>query len=301
MLGINQLTTGIFRALNQFSQMDFVGGKGYLFLNDRILPKLPVYEFLHTIRIFQDYQLNSVHKFSDSFPAGITAFTLLREDMDSLKLFIPMFQKELLRRHGVDVSEFFKGDKFIVELLPTLRPDLAVLLQPDLFNTNIDSITNELSFGIDKNWLDEFSALLEIPNKIKFWRNKIWKLLEEPIKNQVKSFVELAVALNGLSKDIDMKEFSLSASSINKSKYQTSLSGMLRGNVDDSMRQFLSAAVQYLTRLPAEQVEVPIDIVRALKEVERILRIEEQALSKSNQELLNFYLLQIARYVGDNG
>ena len=48
-------------------------------------------------------------------------------------------------------------------------------------------------------------------------------------------------------------------------------------------------------------VEVPIDIVRALKEVERILRIEKQALSKKEQELLNFYLLQIAHHVGDNG
>jgi len=46
---------------------------------------------------------------------------------------------------------------------------------------------------------------------------------------------------------------------------------------------------------------VPVDIVRALKDVERILRIEEQALSKNKQELLNFYLFQIARYVGDNG
>jgi aspartate/methionine/tyrosine aminotransferase len=301
MLGINQLTTGLFRAMNQFSQQDFIGGSGSLYLNDRILPRLPVYEILHTIRIFQDHKLYYVQKFSDSFPAGITAFALLREDMDSLQMFLPMLQKELLRRHGIDVSEFFKGDKFIVELLPTLRPDLAVLLQPDIFNTEAQTITSKIKHEIDKDWLEEFSKLLRIPHQINFWREKIWKLLEEPVKNQVKSFVELAVALNRLSRDVDTKEFILKSSSITKSKVESSLTSLLGGSVDDSMKQFLTAAVQYLTRLPAEQVEVPIDIVRALKEVERILRIDEQAVSKNKQELLNFYLAQISRYVGDNG
>ena len=301
MLGINQLTTGLFRALNQFSQQEFVGGSGYLYLSDRILPRLPVYEILHSIRIFQDQHLINVQKFSDSFPAGITAFTLLREDMDSLEMFVPMLQKELLRRHGIDVSEFFKDDKFITELLPTVRPDLAVLLQPDIFNTEVENVISELKFEIDKKWLDEFAQLLRVPRQIRFWRNKIWKLLEEPVKNQVKSFVELAVALNRLSKDVDAKEFVLKSPALSKSKVESSLSSLLGGSVDDSMKQFLTAAVQYLTRLPAEQVEVPVDIVRALKEVERILRIDEQALSKNKQELLNFYLAQISRYVGDNG
>ncbi len=301
MLGINQLTTGLFRALNQFSQQEFVGGSGYLYLSDRILPRLPVYEILHTIRIFQDKELSIVQKFSDSFPAGITAFTLLREDMDSLQMFIPMFQKELLRRHGIDVSEFFKNDKFIIELLPTVRPDLAVLLQPDIFNTEAENVIHEIKYEIDKNWLDEFARLLRMPRQIRFWRRKILALLEEPVKNQVKSFVELAVALNRLSKDVDAKEFVLKSPALTKSKVESSLSSLLGGSIDDSMRQFLTAAVQYLTRLPAEQVEVPVDIVRALKEVERILRIDEQALSKNKQELLNFYLAQISRYVGDNG
>jgi hypothetical protein len=291
----------LFRALNQFSQQEFVGGSGYLYLSDRILPRLPVYEILHTIRIFQDKELSIVQKFSDSFPAGITAFTLLREDMDSLQMFIPMFQKELLRRHGIDVSEFFKNDKFIIELLPTVRPDLAVLLQPDIFNTEAENVIHEIKYEIDKNWLDEFARLLRMPRQIRFWRRKILALLEEPVKNQVKSFVELAVALNRLSKDVDAKEFVLKSPALTKSKVESSLSSLLGGSIDDSMRQFLTAAVQYLTRLPAEQVEVPVDIVRALKEVERILRIDEQALSKNKQELLNFYLAQISRYVGDNG
>ncbi|MBI1937662.1 MAG: aminotransferase class I/II-fold pyridoxal phosphate-dependent enzyme [Ignavibacteriales bacterium] len=300
-LGVNQLTTGLFRALNQFSQMEFVGGNGYQLLHERILPHLPVYEILQTTRIFQDKELIHLNKFSNSFPAGITAFTLLREDMDSMEIFIPLLQKELLRRHGINVSEFFKGDNFIYELLPTLRPDLAVLIQPDLFNTDRQNVVKEIKYEIPADWLEEFSALLDVPGKINYWRNLTWKLLEEPIKNQVKSFVELAIALNTLSKDIDTREFTSAAASVKKTKFETSLADLLKGKVDDSMREFLTAAVQYLTRLPAEMVEVPIDIVRALKDVERILRIEEQALSKKKQELLNFYLLQIARHVGDNG
>lgn len=300
-LGINQLTTGLFRALNQFSQKEFVGNSGYQLLNDRVLPRLPVYEILHTLRIFQDYELKNVTKFSEAFPAGLTSFALLREDTDSLKLFVPVLQKELLRRHGINVSEFFVGDQFISELLPTLRPDLAILLQPDLFNTDIKIISQDSRKKIPQIWLDEFSELLILPKKIKYWREKIWSLLENPVKEQVKSFVELAIALNTLSKDIDTRDFSSALSTTKKTKFESSLAYMFRGKVDDSMRQFLSAAVQYLTILPSEMVEVPIDIVRALKEVERILRIEEQALSKKKQELLNFYLLQIAHLAGDNG
>ncbi|NWF90263.1 MAG: hypothetical protein HXY50_12490 [Ignavibacteriaceae bacterium] len=300
-LGINQLSTGLFRALNQFSQKEFVGGSGYQLLTDRILPRLPVYEILQTLRILQDCSLKNVSKFSNAFPAGLTAFALLREDMDSLPLFIPLFQKELLRRHGVNVTEFFKDDKFITELLPTVRPDLAVLLQPDLFNTKIESLLGKFHRNISKAWIDDFTSLLIIPEKITYWREKVWALLEEPVKEQVKSFVELAVALNTLSKDIDTRDFTAAITSAKQSKIETSIAYLFKSGVDDSMRDFLSAAVQYLTRLPSQMVEVPIDIVRALKEVERILRIEEQALTKSKQDLLNFYLLQIAHHVGDNG
>ena len=48
-------------------------------------------------------------------------------------------------------------------------------------------------------------------------------------------------------------------------------------------------------------MEVPVNVVRAMREVERIVRIEEQAVSPSRQALLRFYLLQIARAAGENG
>ena len=73
------------------------------------------------------------------------------------------------------------------------------------------------------------------------------------------------------------------------------------GRPDDEMRQFLAAAVGYLTAASAGMVEVPTNVVRALKEVERIAEIEDQALKPEQQDQLRFYLLQIARLASDNG
>lgn len=300
-LGVNQLTTGLFRALEEFKDTKYSGGDGSAVLQDRILPNLPVYEILHTIRIYQDCELHYLDKMLDVFPAGNSAIGALKEDIDSMYKVIPLLQSELLRRHGISVNEFFDDEGFIVELLPTLRPDLAVLLQPDLFNTDMNGITKNIKGTIDEEWLTEFDELLNLPGRIGVWRKKIWELLEDPVREQVKSFIELSVALYSLSKDIDTADIRLSQSSIKKQKFETSLTDLLKGKMDDSMRQFLSAAVQYLTRLPEDMIEVPIDIIRALKDVERILRIEEQALNEKDQDLLKYYILQTARLVGENG
>jgi hypothetical protein len=70
---------------------------------------------------------------------------------------------------------------------------------------------------------------------------------------------------------------------------------------DDNMHQFLAAAFEYLSSLSESSIEVPINIIRALKDVEKIFKIEEQALSIKDQDLLRFNLLQIARIAGENG
>ena len=67
------------------------------------------------------------------------------------------------------------------------------------------------------------------------------------------------------------------------------------------MRQFLVSAVRYLTQLPGKMTEIPIDIIRALRDVERIITIEEQALSSQEQEQIRFYILNMARLCGENG
>ncbi len=299
-LGVNQLTTGLFRALNQFSNLVFPQGDGASMLADRILPNLPVYEILHTTRIYHDVELQYLNRMSEAYPAGNTAFALLREDIDSFEEFIPLIQKELLRRHGLAVNEFFENDKFIEELLPTLRPDLAVLLQPNLFNTDPSVYEKAFNGSVKEEWLAEFKELLKMPEEIIFWREKIWQLLEKPVKEQVHSFVQLALALNSFSQEISGQSAAM-AGPMKNVKFQTSISDLMRGRVDDSMRQFLSAAVQYLTRLPEDMVEVPIDIIGALKDVEKILQIEGQALTPKEQDLLKFYTLQAARLAGENG
>ena len=48
-------------------------------------------------------------------------------------------------------------------------------------------------------------------------------------------------------------------------------------------------------------IEVPVAIIRSMKEVEKIAKIEEQALPPKKQQLLRFYMLQIARLAGENG
>lgn len=81
----------------------------------------------------------------------------------------------------------------------------------------------------------------------------------------------------------------------------TKVADQLRSVGDDSMRQFLAAAVKYLIQAPEQMENVPIEVIRALRDVERIVRIEQQAITKQEQKLLRYYTLQIARLCGENG
>ncbi|MEW6653168.1 MAG: pyridoxal phosphate-dependent aminotransferase [Bacteroidota bacterium] len=294
-LGINQLTTGLFRSLDEFSQRQNI--EASWLIADRILPNLPVYEILHSLRIYHDVDLIYLNKLEKAFPAGNSALLALREDIDAIKKYLPLFQRELLRRHGIDVNDFFEKDKFIIDLLPTLRADIAVLLQPDLFNTSVEKLFSQINGNVNNNWKNEIWALLEMPEKIKQWRAGIWNLLERPVFQRVASFVELAVALHSLSANSSSKENMFSAKKAKAPQMPT----LSQASVDENMHQFLAAAMEYLSAVSQEMVEVPINIIRALKEAERIIKIEEQALTSKQQDLLRFYLLQIARLTGENG
>jgi len=297
-LGINQLTTGLFRALDGFSQKRFAEGETLALIEDRILPNLPVYEILHTLRLYHDVDLVYLNKLEKAFPAGNSAFVALREDVDSLNKYLVLFQRELLRRHGVDVTDFFESGKFIPNLLPTLRPDLAVLFQADIFNTDPDVFFSSISGSYNSEWGIETKKILLLPRTIKYWRIKIWELLEDRVFSRVESFVELASALYTLSLNNNTKELNFTP---NKLKIPNDISKYFGMQGDDNMHQFLAAAFEYLTAVSQGMVEVPINIVRAMNEVEKIIKIEEQALSPKEQDLLRFYLLQIARHTGENG
>jgi hypothetical protein len=298
-LGINQVTTGLFRALNTFSRGESVEGNPETFIADRILPHLPVYEILRSLRLYHDPDQTYLRAIERAFPAGNSAFLALREDLDAMGKYIPLFQQELLRRHGIDVGDFFEGITFIPDLLPTLRPDIAVLMQPDLFNTDAERFRKRIETPIDGEWLDAVGRLLSAPAEIRRWRADAWVLLATPVFQRVESFVELAVALYSLSAGKAGPDLPLAPRAVKIPSRLDSFFRMSGG--DDEMRQFLAAATEYLTIASEGLVEVPANIIRAMKEVERIAAIEEQALEAGEQDRLRFYLLQIARITGESG
>ncbi len=302
-LGISQLTTGLFRALDLFAARQFPEGAGTALLGDRILPNLPVYEILQNLRLFQDIDQTRLRSLERVFQAGNSALTALREDRDAMGRYLGLLRKELVRRHGLSVPHFFDGDLFQPHLLPTVRPDLAVLLQPDLVNTDEGAFFEVLQgkggqARIDPLWRREVVRLLVLPERIREWRYRAWVLLREPVFSRVSSFVELALALSTLSSRGPGSPPPLPAALQRKVRMATPLGS---NGTEDTMRQFLGAALEYLTDLSRQQIEVPTTVVRALQEVERIMKIEEQALPPREQEQLRFYLLQIARLAGENG
>jgi aspartate/methionine/tyrosine aminotransferase len=298
-LGVNQLTTGLFRAFQVFSSQQFTEGAGGSLLADRVLPNLPVYEILHSLRLYHDVGLPHLKALEPAFPAGTSALTALREDMDGMERYLGLLRKELVRRHGLTISHFFEGDQFIPNLLPTVRPDLAVLLQSDLFNTDLDAFLAHVPGPVSATWAAETRKLLAIPVEIRRWRSTAWDLLKKPVFERVQSFVELAVALSSLT-DPSALRLQVLPPALRK-PVRPAARGAAGEAFDDSLGQFLAAASEYLSGLSQQHLEVPTTVVRALKEVEHIMKIEEQALSPKQQEQLRFYLLQIARLAGENG
>lgn len=296
-LGVNQLTTGLVRALNSFALVRSAEGEDEGILADRILPHLPVYEILQSLRLYHDMELRWLWLMERAFPAGNSAFTALREDVDSIRGTVPLFQKELARRHGVHIADFFDGDRFIPQLLPALRPDLAVLLQPDLFNTSFEVLASGARRDIPVEWRAETERLLAVPARIRGWREKAWDLLQEPVFTRVSSFVELATALQSVA----VRNPALDSQLLPEPPRAARGATPFWEPAGDSLQQFLVAAIEYLSRIPRGSVELPTNVVKAMKEVKRIVSIEEQALRPREQDVLRFHILQIARAAGENG
>lgn len=153
--------------------------------------------------------------------------------------------------------------------------------------------------SIEEGWLEAVARLLSAPDEIRRWRSEAWALLENPVFQRVEAFVELAVSLYSLSGRKAVPEMPLTG---RPSRIPSRLDSFFRmSREDDEMRQFLAAATEYLSVASEGMVEVPANIIRAMKEVERIAAIEEQALSPEQQSRLRMYLLQIARITGESG
>ncbi|MCC6398857.1 MAG: pyridoxal phosphate-dependent aminotransferase, partial [Bacteroidetes bacterium] len=184
-LGVPQLSTGLFRALDAFARHEAVEGDPETYIADRILPSLPVHEILQNLRVYLDVDGKCLRAVESAFPAGNSALLALREDVDAMTRFIPLFQQELLRRHGVDIGDFFDGPTFIPDLLPTLRPDLAVLLQQNLFNTDPEALAAGVRGPAEQRWFAAVSQQLRLPLEIRAWRDQIWELIERPVVQRV--------------------------------------------------------------------------------------------------------------------
>ena len=298
-LGINQLTTGLFRALERFAQKAFVEAERERMIAERLLPHLPVYEILGTLRIYQDWKREFLNRIETAFPAGNSAFVALREDSDAMQRYLPLFQQELLRRHGVNVNDFFANGVFIPGLLPTLRPDLAVLLQKNIFNTDTDLLLEHVAGRIDDGWRAEVTKLLQLPQQFHYWRSIIWEVIGETIYQRVMSFAELATALYSFS---FTRSFGTPPATVRGTKLSPALAGFFHtARADDEMRPFLIGAIEYLNLFTEGNIEVPVNIIRAMNDVERIALIEESALPPAKQDVIRCCVLQIARLAGENG
>jgi hypothetical protein len=298
-LGINQLTTGLFRALEYYAQKNLPEAERDGLIAERILPRLPVYEILHTLRIYQDWRGEFLKRVETAFPAGNSAFVALREDSDAMQRFLPLFQQELLRRHGLNISDFISNGVFIPDLLPTLRPDLAVLMQRDLFNTDINVLLEKPNGKLDGDWMKQTNQLLQLPEQIRYWRSVIWDLMGDSIYQRVQSFTELATDLYAFS---STRSFGASSASARGPKLSSALAGFIRtSRGDDEMRQFLTGAIEYLSSFTEGSIEIPVSIIRAMNDVERLALIEESTPSAEKQAVLRCCTLQIARLAGENG
>lgn len=298
-LGINQLTTGLFRALHRFAERTFPLAERETMIAERLLPHLPVYDILATLRLYHDRSLEFLTWIETAFPAGNSAFVALREDIDALYRYLPLIQQELVRRHGLQVQDFFENGVFNPVLLPTLRPDLAVLLQKNLFNTSYEEMMGSGKDNVSGKWELEVRKLLEAPIRIHSLRKKIWEMIGESVFQRTQSFTELATALHSFS---SVRSFEATAGGHRERKLSPVLTEFFRtARAEDEMRNFLVGAVEYLSLFTEGNIEAPVSIVRAMNDIERLAQIEEHALPQRKQDALRFYLLQIARIAGENG
>ncbi len=298
LLGVNQFTTGLFLSLYQFLEME--GAKRTEQFRLHILPHLPVRDILNTLRLYHDPDLIFLKRIEDAFPPGNSALKALKEEQSILKDFIPLFQEELLRKSGVLTKGQIPCRKKIDELLPYLRPDLAVLLQRDIFNWEADAAfpANRLS----EKWRRAFQEEFDKRRIIGESRKKMWEMLEKPISEQVRSFIELAKAVKSLF--TREAAFQLRGSGVSRgrvTRLATQINDMLRNIVDDSMRQFLLTAVQFLLYLPETMKDIPEEVLLALRDMEKILKLDEEALTQEQQRILLSYFLKMARTSGNSG
>jgi hypothetical protein len=141
--------------------------------------------------------------------------------------------------------------------------------------------------------------LLQIPIQMHGWRSIIWEEMGESVHQRVQSFSELATALYSFSAN---RSYGSTPAAAHAAKLSPALTGFFRSaRSDDEMRNFLRDAVEYLSSFADGNIEVPVSIIRAMNDVERIAQIEESSLPPGKQDVIRTCILQMARLAGENG
>lgn len=300
MIGVNQLSTGLFRAFRQFMEDPEWKGEGEIILKDRILSRLPCLDILKSIRLYQDPDLKIVHEAALAFPPGNSAFAALEEDHQLIRDMIPLLQGEVLRQLGLPVQDILTENGVDPDILSALHPELAVLMQYEFMNRDKEVFFSSIHHIPSDDWLQAVLSELEKPGIIGFHRKAVWDIVSDSVLEKIKSFNELAAALNTLAGILP--DGAMDGQSDNS--FGNLFRQVLRlpsSPEDDRLKILLLEAVRMLRTATTRQTEVPVDVLRVIRDVRQIIKMEETALKISERNLIQAHLLAVARLSGENG
>jgi len=300
MIGVNQLSTGLFRAFRQFMEDPEWKGEGLTILKDRILSRLPCLDILKTLRLYQDPELRIVKKAALAFPPGNSAFAALEEDHQLIREMAPLLQEEVLRQLGLPVQDILNENGVDPDILSALHPELAVLMQYDFMNCDKETFLTSIRHIPSDAWLQAVLSELEKPGYIESHRNAVWNIVSGSVLEKIRSFNELAAALNTLANIFPDGAIDGQTGNSVGSLFRQVLR-LPSSQEDDRLKILLLEAVRMLRTATARQTEIPVDVLRVIRDVQQIIKMEETAFKTSERNLIQAHLLAVARLTGENG
>ena len=143
------------------------------------------------------------------------------------------------------------------------------------------------------------ARLLELPRQIQAWRAVIWDVLADSVYQRVQQFLPSWPPTYMPSRPLARSRRLLPPCVARR--LPPALSGYLRtAQATTICASSSSGAIEYLSSFADGDVEMPVSIIRATNDVERMAQIEESALPADKQDVIRFCILQIARLAGEN-
>ena len=190
------------------------------------------------LRIYQDGQAEFLKRIETAFPAGNSAFVALREDNDALQRYLPLFQQELLRRHGVNVTDFFAMASSSRNSCRRCAPTWRYCCRKTCSIRDLDLLLEHVSGRIDRRpGRRKWPGCCNCPTRCATGAPIIWEVMGESVYQRVQSFSELATALYSFSA---ARPFTAAPAAARAARLSPALSGFFRtARADDEMRNFL--------------------------------------------------------------